>query len=111
MKLQPFLSFLMIALFTSASVAQNDPLPGEMARKPVRVLLVVAHPDDEYEVASTVYRISKELFGTVAQVIITDGEAGYRYSSLAEAEALFAAMAARPERARKIGIAESAEPQ
>src|ERR1035437_2059470 len=55
----------------------------EAARKPVRVLLVVAHPDDEYEVAGTVYRISKELFGTVDQVVITDGEAGYRYSSLA----------------------------
>ena len=83
MKLQPFLSVRMIALFTSAAVAQNDPLPQEMARKPVRVLLVVVHPDDEYEAASTVYRISKELFGTVDQVIITDGEAGYRYSSLA----------------------------
>jgi LmbE family N-acetylglucosaminyl deacetylase len=48
----------------------------------MRVLLV-AHPDDEYEVAGTVYRISKELFETIDQVIITDGEAGYRYSSLA----------------------------
>jgi N-acetylglucosamine malate deacetylase 2 len=50
----------------------------------LRVLLVVAHPDDEYEMAATVYRISKELSGTVDQLIITDGEAGYRYSSLAE---------------------------
>jgi N-acetylglucosamine malate deacetylase 2 len=83
MKLQPFLPFLMIALLISATVAQNGALPGEVARKPVRVLLVVAHPDDEYEVAGTVYRISKELFGTVDQIIITDGEAGYRYSSLA----------------------------
>jgi hypothetical protein len=45
---------------------------------PVRVLLVVAHPDDEYEVAGTVYRIIKEPFGTVDQVVITAGEAGYR---------------------------------
>jgi LmbE family N-acetylglucosaminyl deacetylase len=37
----------------------------------------------QYEVAGTVYRISKELSGAVDQVIITDGEAGYRYSSLA----------------------------
>jgi hypothetical protein len=73
----------MVALFTSATVAQNGASPRELERKPVRVLLVVAHPDDEYEVAGTVYRISKELFGTVDQVIITDGEAGYRYSSLA----------------------------
>jgi N-acetylglucosamine malate deacetylase 2 len=83
MQPQPFLAFLTVALLTSATVAQNDASPREMARKPVRVLLVVAHPDDECEVAGTVYRISKELFGTVDQVIITDGEAGYRYSSLA----------------------------
>jgi N-acetylglucosamine malate deacetylase 2 len=83
MKPQPFLSFLMVALLTSATVAQNGTSPRKVARKQVRVLLVVAHPDDEYEVAGTVYRISKELFGTVDQVIITDGEAGYRYSSLA----------------------------
>jgi LmbE family N-acetylglucosaminyl deacetylase len=73
----------MVALLTSATVAQNGAWPREGARKPVRVLLVVAHPDDEYEVAATVYRISKELSGTVDQLIITDGEVGYRYSSLA----------------------------
>ncbi|MGB7438021.1 MAG: PIG-L family deacetylase [Candidatus Acidiferrum sp.] len=51
---------------------------------PVRVLLVVAHPDDEYEMAGTVYRVAKELSGIVDQLILTDGEAGYRYSSLAD---------------------------
>jgi N-acetylglucosamine malate deacetylase 2 len=83
MKPQPFLAFLIVALFTIAMLAQNGASPREVARKPIRALLVVAHPDDEYEMAGTVYRISKELFGTVDQVIITDGEAGYRYSSLA----------------------------
>jgi N-acetylglucosamine malate deacetylase 2 len=83
MQTRSFLAFLMVALFTSATVAQNGASPREVARKSVRVLLIVAHPDDEYEVAGTVYRISKELLGTVDQVIITDGEAGYRYSSLA----------------------------
>jgi len=83
MKPQPFLAFLVIALLTGAMSAQNGASPREVERKPVRVLLVVAHPDDEYEVAGTIYRISKELFGIVDQVIITDGEAGYRYSSLA----------------------------
>jgi len=73
----------MVALLTTATMAQDGASPREVPRKPVRVLLVVAHPDDEYEVAGTVYRISKELSGTVDQVIITDGEAGYRYSSLA----------------------------
>jgi N-acetylglucosamine malate deacetylase 2 len=83
MKPQLFLAFLMVALFTGAMLAQDGASPREAPRKPVRVLLVVAHPDDEYEVAGTVYRISKELSGTVDQVIISDGEAGYRYSSLA----------------------------
>ena len=49
-----------------------------------KVLLVVAHPDDEYTFAATVYRLTKELHGTVDQVVITNGEAGYRYSQLAE---------------------------
>lgn len=50
----------------------------------LRFLLVVAHPDDEYEMAGTVYRITRELAGKVDQLIITDGAAGYHYSSLAE---------------------------
>jgi len=83
MKPPLFLPFLIVALFICVTVAQNGASPEEAARKPVRVLLVVAHPDDEYEMAGTVYRISRELSGTVDQVIITDGEAGYRYSSLA----------------------------
>ena len=39
-----------------------------------RVLLIVAHPDDESEMAGTVYRIARELSGAVDQVIISDGE-------------------------------------
>ena len=49
-----------------------------------KVLLVVAHPDDEYTFAATVYRISRELGGYVDQVVVTNGEAGYHYSQLAE---------------------------
>ena len=76
------LSFLVVA--SSIGAAAQAAVPSELkTRGPVRVLLVVAHPDDEYEVAGTVYRISRELSGTVDQIIITDGEAGYRYSSLA----------------------------
>jgi N-acetylglucosamine malate deacetylase 2 len=50
-----------------------------------RVLIVVAHPDDEYAFAATTYRLAHELGWTVDQVVITDGESGYRYSALAEA--------------------------
>ncbi len=52
--------------------------------RPWRVLVVVAHPDDEYYVAATVYRLAQELNATVDQMVVTNGEGGYRYSALAE---------------------------
>jgi LmbE family N-acetylglucosaminyl deacetylase len=51
---------------------------------PVRALIVVAHPDDESCFAATVYEITHNLGGTVDQLVITNGEGGYRYSLLAE---------------------------
>lgn len=63
--------------------AQNSAVPDASKGAPIRALLIVAHPDDEYEVAGTIYRITQELSGVVDQVIITDGEAGFRYSYLA----------------------------
>jgi N-acetylglucosamine malate deacetylase 2 len=75
---------LLIVGLSPIAIAAGDAASSEHSPKErVRVLLVVAHPDDEYEVAATVYRISKELSGMVDQLIITNGEAGYRYSSLA----------------------------
>lgn len=52
---------------------------------PKKALIVVAHPDDEYYVAGTVYRMAKQLNCSVDELIITNGEGGFRYSSLAEA--------------------------
>src|ERR1041384_8522502 len=49
-----------------------------------KALLVVAHPDDEFVVAATAYRIAKEAGGTVDQFVITNGEGGFRYATLAE---------------------------
>ena len=49
------------------------------------VLIVVAHPDDESCFSATSYRIARELGGRVDEVVITNGEGGFRYSSLAEA--------------------------
>ncbi len=76
---------LAIVVLAASALPQSLPAKGK-ADEPagLRVLLVVAHPDDEYEMAGTVYRITKELSGRVNQLIITDGEAGYHYSSLAE---------------------------
>jgi len=52
---------------------------------PGKLLIVVAHPDDEYSFAATTYKLVRELGWTADQVVITNGEAGYRYSALAEA--------------------------
>jgi N-acetylglucosamine malate deacetylase 2 len=51
---------------------------------PGKLLIVVAHPDDEYAFAATTYRLVREAGWIADQVIVTDGESGYRYSSLAE---------------------------
>ena len=50
-----------------------------------KALIVMAHPDDEYALAATAYRISRELGGVVDHVVITNGAGGYRYAFLAEA--------------------------
>jgi N-acetylglucosamine malate deacetylase 2 len=72
-----------MALHAIAVEAQGSSLAEGKSDHPIRAVVIVAHPDDEYEMAGTIYRITKELSGTVDQVIITDGEAGYRYSYLA----------------------------
>ena len=65
-----------ISTSAATSVATSVAVP--------RVLLVVAHPDDEGCFAATVYEISHNLGGKVDQLVITNGEGGYRYSLLAE---------------------------
>lgn len=49
-----------------------------------RALVVIAHPDDESLLAVTLYKLVKEQQGTADIFVITNGEAGYRYSTLAE---------------------------
>jgi len=60
------------------------PGPTASAAEGRKLLIVVAHPDDEYAFAATTYRLVREAGWTADQVVITDGEAGYRYSTLAE---------------------------
>jgi LmbE family N-acetylglucosaminyl deacetylase len=72
------------AVVEAARFAQPSASSGTLPVRPPKVLLVVAHPDDEYYVAATVYRIASELGGTVDQVVITNGEAGFHYAQLAE---------------------------
>lgn len=50
----------------------------------LRVLIITAHPDDDFTVAATVYKITHDLKGRVDLALITNGEGGYKYSTLAE---------------------------
>jgi len=72
---------------SGAALAQRlqEQLPAQPAPQIRKVLIVVAHPDDEYAFAATTYRLVRELGWAADQVIVTNGEAGYRYSTLAEA--------------------------
>lgn len=49
-----------------------------------RVLCVVAHPDDEAAFSATLYKISTYLGGACDLFVITNGEAGYKYTTHAE---------------------------
>jgi LmbE family N-acetylglucosaminyl deacetylase len=62
---------------STKTIAQSD--------NSVRVLIVTAHPDDETAFAGSVYKITHDMHGRVDYALITNGEGGYKYSTLAEA--------------------------
>lgn len=61
-------------------------LPQMATAQPARgkLLIVTAHPDDEYAFAAVVYRLVRECGWSADQIVITNGESGYRYATLAE---------------------------
>jgi LmbE family N-acetylglucosaminyl deacetylase len=61
-------------------------LPQIVTAQPKRekLLIVTAHPDDEYAFAAVTYRLVRECGWTADQIVITNGESGYRYATLAE---------------------------
>lgn len=78
--MRPFLITLVACLMGILHLhAQNADTAGP------KVLIVIAHPDDETGFAATVYKITKELHGVADLFLVTNGEGGYKYSTLAEA--------------------------
>ena len=47
-----------------------------------RILIVIAHPDDESGMAATIYRVTKGEGGVADLALVTNGEGGYKYSTL-----------------------------
>jgi N-acetylglucosamine malate deacetylase 2 len=70
------LSFLLSLQFQIPAYAQ--------AQQEIKALIVTAHPDDESVFAATIYKITHDLKGKVDIVLVTNGEAGFKYSTLSE---------------------------
>ncbi len=73
-------------LFLAASTAfAAEPAPAPPPpTPPPRILLVTAHPDDDALFSGAVYKTTHALGGTVDLAVVTNGEGGYRFSTLAE---------------------------
>lgn len=69
------LLFLLLVMLGWTSHAQ------ELDYEP-KVLLVTAHPDDDAVFSATVFKTTHLLDGTVDLALMTNGEGGYRYSTL-----------------------------
>jgi LmbE family N-acetylglucosaminyl deacetylase len=67
---------------TTAKALPAQSFPTMADESGPKVLIVTAHPDDETGVAAVVYKITHDLHGVVDQCVITNGEAGYKYSTL-----------------------------
>ena len=56
---------------------------GRIPDKP-KVLVVVAHPDNDAAFSGVLYQITHQLDGVVDLALVTDGSGGFRYSTLVE---------------------------
>ena len=78
MKLFTLITLTILVTFSRLSVT------AQVEAAAVKVLVIMAHPDDESTFSVTLYKIAKEHHGLVDILTITNGEAGYKYSTLAE---------------------------
>lgn len=81
LKISLFLGFFILFMGLGHRVSSGQDRETEV---PPKVLLVTAHPDDDALFAVTVYKISKLMDGKVDLALLTNGEGGYKYSTLGE---------------------------
>lgn len=77
----------LLFVLCAACVAQPSSLARVTSRvgaQGPRVLAVTAHPDDETAFAATLYEITHRLDGVCDLLVVTNGEGGFKYSTLAE---------------------------
>lgn len=72
--------FLLVLLLTSNAIVAQD-TQAQLKYKP-KILLVTAHPDDDALFSATLWKTTKLLGGTVDLALMTNGEGGYKYSTL-----------------------------
>lgn len=73
----------LIVLTLFASIPMESAVAQKLDYKP-KVLVVTAHPDDDALFAATIYKITHVMGGTVDLALLTNGEGGYKYSTLSE---------------------------
>lgn len=81
-RLQVCFLLLLCLMLTLCSDHPSSVNASELNYQP-KILLLTAHPDDEMAFAATVFKTTHLLDGIVDIVNITNGEGGYRFSTLA----------------------------
>lgn len=85
-------SSLSCASLHTAPHDRSGPIPGSTTRRLVEppanpgpeVLVVVAHPDDELQFTGLLYKLRTHVGGAADVALITNGEGGFKYATLAE---------------------------
>ncbi len=77
---------LALALTSACTATGGDHLTRRLAEPGdgPRILCVTAHPDDEIAFAGTLYKTSTLLDGRCDVAVVTNGEGGFKYATLAE---------------------------
>lgn len=83
MKKVHYLFLLMVCLLLSLCSENPSSINAQELDYKPRILIITAHPDDEVVFSATIFKATHLLNGVVDIANVTNGEGGYRYSTLA----------------------------